>query len=109
MTTPIAAGPLEASVRSARFVTVQTVHSGFVGWWWTAKKLHDIGYQIKVNDTVRAAVSDAVWLYGVAENTGLCCQCEGVEIVGDDLNAVTQATSDVASVLAKFRGVVPLD
>ena len=47
--------------------------------------------------------------HGVAENNQLCCQWEGIEFTGTDLEAVSRAAADVAAVLTSFCGVVSLD
>lgn len=95
-------------VESSRFISVETTHFGSISWWWTDDKLHDYEYKLRVNDAVNAAVAKAKANYDVTKNLQLRCQFEGVELMGSDIADVTKAANDVASVLKRFKGVVPL-
>ena len=87
---------------------METTHFGSISWWWTDDKLHDYEYKLRVNDAVNAAVAKAKANYDVTKNLQLRCQFEGVELMGSDIADVTKAANDVASVLKRFKGVVPL-
>ncbi len=99
-----------ARIPKSSFLSIETVHTATVEWWWSAKALHDDKYTRKVSDAVEKAVEDAIKRHPtVSENTRLCCQWEGVQLEGPSLLEVTAAGQEVALVLSRFKDVVPLD
>lgn len=90
------------------FVDTRTVHYGTVSWIYDQAHLHNDTHRFKVEDAIADAVKAAESKYDVQQNTGLCCQWEGVEVQGDNLEKVTAAAHNIAKVLATFDGVEPL-
>lgn len=94
--------------RAAAFVCVATVHVGDVQWWWAEQFLHDADYHIKVNDSMDKQAAALADKYNIDINTRFCCQWEGMQFQGDNLENVSTATQELARHLARFKGVRPL-
>lgn len=100
---------MAAKSKKSRFVSVETVYKAQVSWWWTERKLHDNDYHITVNDAVAVAVNEAEVRFDVVNNTCYCCQWEGIEFTGSNLEAVTAAANYVAATLSRFKDIEPLE
>lgn len=102
--------PTPAKLLQDSFLSVETVHLAAVQWWWHKDKLHDSDYAFRVRDAVNAKVEDVVNRYAsVRQDIQFCCQWEGVQLEGSDLSEVTAAAQEIVRVLARFKGVVPLN
>jgi hypothetical protein len=93
---------------TAAFISVVTVHQAQVSWWWTAAKLHDTDYHIRVNESVAAKVRELESKYDVQDDTRYCCQGEGHLLMSESREQVEAAANELARYLAKFRGLAPL-
>lgn len=92
----------------ADFMDVRTIHEVDVVWWWVKDKLHDSDYHIQVNETMRKKAKELERKYNVTDDTRFCCQFEGYRLYGEDRIAVEAAGRELASCLARFKGVRPL-
>lgn len=90
------------------FVSLVTIHRGDVGWWWTDDKLHDMDYRIRLNDSIDKKVEEVTRKYRVGRDLKYCCQFEGVCVQGEDKASVEKAATEIATYLARFKGVRPL-
>lgn len=96
------------STQADSFMSIETFHFGSVQWFWTDSYLHNTDYHIQVNDSMYRKAAALASKYGIYENTSFCCQGEGLEFKGHDLEKVTVATRELAIHLARFNGVCPL-
>jgi hypothetical protein len=91
------------------FISVETVHTAEVAWWWSDAALNDIDYKLKVNDAVNGAIQEVERRFeSVINNSGYCCQFEGVELRGCDLEDLQEAALEIAATLRQFKEVKPL-
>lgn len=92
-----------------KFLEIETTYQAAIQWWWTEPKLHDNDYGFRVQDAVNDKVAEVVKRYAsVRQDTRFCCQWEGVQLEGSNLEEVTAAAREVATVLSRFKYVRPL-
>lgn len=87
------------------FLDLRTVHQAVVAWWWDGSVLHDSAYHIKVNDSMATKMRDLEKKYGVTNDTGYCCQFEGMMLFGADREQVAAAGQELAQHLARFKHI----
>lgn len=90
------------------FYRVSTKHEAELSFWWTDDKLHDDEYRFAVDDALCAKIKELESKYAVTDDTRYCCQWEGKLLYSESLEDVTAAIKELAQVLARFKGVVPL-
>jgi hypothetical protein len=85
-------------------VAVRTVYEAEIQWYWTDSHVHDQDYKNKVNDAVDAEIKrvcdESLTLY---QDTGYCCQWEGMKLIGEGAEEVRVAGEKVAKVLARYK------
>ena len=87
---------------------MDAVNRAHMQWFWTQERLHDTDCHLKVSDAVQKAVKQAEQAHDVRQDRSYRCQGEEVLLEGDNLNAVRASGQEVAKVLARFKGVIPL-
>lgn len=90
------------------FVSIETLHSAEVAWYWSDKRLHDINHHIEVWNAVDAKVRELALQYKVEINTDYRTQFEGRQFLSNSKEPVEQAALDLAEFLANLDGVAPL-
>ncbi len=90
------------------FMYVETVHQGSVQFWWADGYLHDTAYNLAVKDSMYAKAKELAGKYDVSIDTRFCCQWEGLQFLGEDLQKVKAATRELACHMGRFKGIIPL-
>lgn len=82
------------------------MHYALVQWYWAEGFVHDSDYKDKVETAMRRTIDQACRQYEVEEDTHLCCQFEGFQIQGLDLEQVQAAGKMLAKTLGRFKHVL---
>jgi hypothetical protein len=99
---------MTTSKSSASFLDCYTEHYAELTWWWDEKNLHNMDYHIMVNDKIAAKLRELESKYDFQNDTTYCCQWEGVLLVSGNAQDVQRAGAELASFIARFKGVVPI-
>lgn len=92
-------------ITSRPVAVIETTHSALIQWWWKDQYLHDSAYRERVEDAMQKTLSEVCKIFGVTEDTGLCCQWEGLRIYGDDLEKIKAAGDMLVKTLGRFKHV----
>lgn len=104
---PMPQRPLPAAVDAPNKpnIDLRTIHEAQIQWWWKDSHLHNVDYHISVNDGSRAELARLCKIYDVGDDTSYCCQWEGLQIVGTNLEQVTKASKKLASYMRQFKHI----
>lgn len=91
------------------FISVETIHSAEISWWWSDSVINDWDYKLSVNEAIDDAVRGVERRFdSVRSNSGYRCQFEGVELRSGDLEDLQDAALEIAATLRQFKEVKPL-
>lgn len=83
---------------------VTTMHYGTVQFVYSEKVIHS-PKRWQYEQKFRDKLDEITEQYGVTENESFCCQGEGYEIQGEDLDKVTAAIKALTAFLARHKCV----
>lgn len=104
---PMPQRPVAASLEAPNKpnIDLRTIHEAEIQWWWKDSHVHNTGYHISVNDGSRAELARLCKIFDVVDDTSYCCQWEGLQIVGSNLEQVTKAAKQLASYMLQFKHI----
>ncbi|MFL1449188.1 hypothetical protein ACI77O_12405 [Pseudomonas tritici] len=92
-------------IASRPVADIRTEHYALIQWWWKDGYVHNSDYKEKVEVAMRRTMVEVVNELHVIDDTSLCCQWEGVQIYGVDIEKVRAAGKLLCKTLGRFKHV----